>query len=187
MDESNPITTVFARVVQKGSETLYEAWLKDVRAAASTFIGYRGMTVLVPTASREEYTAITHFDSETDADRWLCSDERRSWLEKLGTISIEREEITSLTGMERWFTLPGCTVSEPPPQYKTAIMILVGLYPISLTMEYALKPVLVELPVTMRLLVALIVSVSIMVWGVMPLLTRIFYQWLYPRDKRPSV
>lgn len=184
MDKESLVTTVFSRVVRPGSEKEYEAWLNGISDTASSFPGNRGMTILRPSGGREEYIAITHFDSDKNAALWLHSKERCGWIDKLGSISIEREEVTSLTGMERWFTMPGSPISRPPPKYKTAIMILAGLYPVALGLDAALKPILFDLPPALKMLISLMVSSSIMVWIMMPGLTRLFYRWLYPRDAK---
>ncbi len=181
-DSACPATTVFARVVRQGSEAQYEEWLEGISETAAAFPGNQGMTILRPSGGREEYIAITHFDSKENADLWMYSKERCGWIDRLGEISIEREEVTSLTGMERWFTMPGRPITKPPPQYKTAIMIVVGLYPLALGLDVVLSPMLVDLPGALKLLISLAISSSIMVWFLMPALTRLFYRWLYPRD-----
>ena len=181
-DSACPATTVFARVVRPGSEAQYEEWLEGISETAAAFTGNQGMTILLPSGGREEYIAITHFDSKENADLWMHSKERCGWIDKLGEISIEREEVTSLTGMERWFTMPGRPITKPPPPYKTAIMIVVGLYPLALGLDVVLSPMLVDLAGALQILITLAISSSIMVWFLMPGLTRLFYRWLYPRD-----
>ena len=85
--------------------------------------------------------------------------------------------------MECWFTLPNRAVTQPPPRYKTAILVLVGLYPVVLLLNLVLRPVLAGLSNPLQVLVSLIISIPIMVWIVLPQLTRLFFRWLYPRHK----
>ena len=179
----SPVTTMFARKVRAGFEAQYEEWLTGISQAASVFPGNQGTTILQPGEGRDEYIAITQFDSAENLERWLCSSERSSWLEKLESITLDHEEVTSLTGMERWFTLPNRAVTQPPPRYKTAILVLTGLYPVVLLLDPVLKPLLADLPKPFAVLLSLIVSVAIMVWIVMPQLTRLLFPWLYPRHK----
>ena len=94
----------------------------------------------------------------------------------------------SLAGMERWFTLPDRGATRLPPRYKTATLILLGLYPLVLLLNLVLSPVLVGLPSQLQVLVSLVVSVALMVWIVLPWLTRLFSGWLHPRpEPRPSM
>ena len=176
-----PVTTIFSRRVRPGSEAQYEEWLAGIGRETSSFPGSQGTTVIRPGPGRAEYVALVQFDSTDNLERWLSSRERASWLEKLESICLESEEIASLTGMERWFTLPDRAVSQAPPRYKSAVLVFLGLYPLVLALNPLLAPLLGSWPFPLRTLVSLLVSVPLMVWIVMPWLTRCFFNWLYPQ------
>lgn len=176
-----PVTTIFARRVRPGSEVDYEEWLAGIVRASSAFEGYQGTTVLRPGEGRSEFLAITQFDSQPLADRWLRSPEREEWLQRLGQINVCAEDVMSLAGMERWFTLPDHGPTGMPPRYKTASLILLGLYPLVLVLNVVLKPALQGLPGPLQVLASLLVSVPLMVWVVLPFLTRRFAGWLHPK------
>jgi len=176
-----PVTTVFARVVRAGHESQYEEWLNGISRAAAGFAGNQGTTILRPAEGRQQYIAVMHFDSSANLAAWLESDARGDWLSKLESISLEHEEVASGEGTERWFTLPGCPVTHAPARYKTAIMVFIGLYPMSLLLNLLLAPVLGGWPPSLRLLVSQVISIALMVWVMIPALTRVFYAWLYPR------
>lgn len=175
---------MFARRVRAGFEAQYEEWLKGISRAASVFPGNQGTTILRPSESRSEYIVITQFDSAEHLEGWLCSPERRDWLAKLESITLEHEEVKSLTGMERWFTLPNRAMTQPPPRWKSAVLVLVGLYPTVMVLRMLLRPVLVGLPDALQVLLSLMISIVLMVWIVMPQLTRLFFRWLYPGHQR---
>ena len=42
--------------------------------------------------------------------------------------------------MERWFTLPDRSVSQAPPEYKMAVLVTIGLYPLMLVLNPILNP-----------------------------------------------
>ena len=109
----SPVTTMFARKVRAGHEASYEEWLDGIAKAASKFPGSQGTTILRPADNREEYIAITQFESARQLEQWLCSEERERWCEDLNEIVLEHEEVKALTGMERWFTLPDRAVTQP--------------------------------------------------------------------------
>jgi antibiotic biosynthesis monooxygenase (ABM) superfamily enzyme len=181
-----PVTTIFAREVRAGFEVQYEEWLAGVSQTSSRFTGNQGTTILRPTEGRDDYLAITQFDSAENLELWLRSTERESWLAKLESIDVCREDVLSLAGMERWFTLPGRGATRLPARYKTATMILIGLYPVVLLLNLLLNPLLSGLPRPLKVLASLVASVAIMVWIVLPWLTRVFSGWLHPRRDRRS-
>ncbi len=187
-DSPSPVTTVFTREVRAGFEAQYEEWLAGISRTSSRFTGNQGTTILRPAEGRAEYIAITHFDSAENLELWLRSPERESWLAKLQSIDVCREEVLSLAGMERWFTLADRGATRLPPRYKTATLVFLGLYPLVLLLDLVLSPVLVGLPGPLQVLVSLVVSVALMVWIVLPWLTRLFSGWLHPRrEPRPSM
>jgi antibiotic biosynthesis monooxygenase (ABM) superfamily enzyme len=94
----------------------------------------------------------------------------------LENIAIASEEISSLAGLDHWVSLKGGM--QPPPDWKMAVLILVGLYPIVVLDAMFLSPLLTFLPWPVGILVSLMVSVPIMVWIVLPLLSKVLGSWL---------
>ncbi|MFT7669850.1 MAG: antibiotic biosynthesis monooxygenase (ABM) superfamily enzyme [Planctomycetota bacterium] len=177
---SSPVTTIFARRVRPGSEERYEEWLAGISRSSSGFAGNQGTTILRPGEGRDDYIAITQFDGEDTLEIWLRSTKRGEWLEKLQEIDICREEVLSMAGMERWFTLPNQGANRMPPRYKTAVLVFLGLYPLVLMLDTLLGPSLAGLPKPVQVLISLLISVPMMVWIVLPLLTRVLFRWLHP-------
>jgi antibiotic biosynthesis monooxygenase (ABM) superfamily enzyme len=190
MSGNDPIATVFTRRVRPGAEEQYETWLAGIARASGSFPGSQGTTLLRPGEGSQEYSAIVHFDSLDHLDRWLASPERTHWIKQLQSVDFDCEEVTSLAGIERWFTLPGRAASPPPPRYKTATLVFLGLYPTVLLLDLTIGPLLVGLPTPLSILVSLLISVPLMVWTVVPLLSRLFSRWLRTdldrRDPDPS-
>lgn len=178
-----PVTTIFSRRVKPGFEQQYEEWLRGINAVSAQFPGAQGTTVVRPGHDQGEFVAIVQFDSIENLDRWIESPERAAWLEKLGAITLDSEEVASMTGMERWFTLPNRSVTQAPPRYKSALLLLLGLYPSALVVGWMLQPLLAPLPRSLQLLVSQMVLIPIMVWLIMPQLTRLFFAWLYPEHE----
>ena len=185
VDSSCPVAAIFTRRVRAGSEVVYENWLSGITEASAGFAGNLGTTILQPADGRDDYVAITHFDSARHLQTWIDSPERKGWLERLSDIPIEREYVASNAGMERWFTLPD-RVNEPPPRYKSAVLVVLGLYPLVMLLSVTLGPLLEGLPMAVRTFVSMVVSVALMVWFVSPALTRLFAGWLAPASDRPD-
>lgn len=180
-----PVTAVFERSVRAGSEARYEDWLTGIAQAAARAPGSQGTTILQPTEAGSEYVAIAQFESRESLDAWLGSAERERWMSRLRGVEVGHEEVSTLAGMERWFPLDRSARAHPP-RYKTAALVLLGLYPLVLVLDVVLGPSLSSLPRPVGLLASLSVSVSIMVWGVLPWLTRVFAEWLHSRGSRQA-
>ena len=179
----SPVLTIFSRRVRAGSEADYEAWTRGINAALAKFDGSLGSTVLRAGPDRREFHTLLQFDTPENLKGWLDSPERAEWLTKLAGIIIESEEVNSLTGLERWFTLPSQAVAQAPPKWKTALLLLLGLYPLSFLMPWLLTPYTTWLHVAIEKLALMIPTIILMVWVVMPFLTRVFFWWLYPARK----
>ena len=179
-------TTVFARKVAPKHSRRYEAWLGAVSKAAAGFPGYGGTTIVRPATEQDEYVAIVQFDNTEHLDAWLQSDRRQVCLGDLKDIGIEREEITTLAGLDRWVSHLG-TLRAPPPNWKMAIVLLTGLYPIALLQGWLVEPLLSGLPWPLALLVSLCGSVALMVWVVVPALSKLLSRWLGAGGARSRV
>jgi antibiotic biosynthesis monooxygenase (ABM) superfamily enzyme len=176
-DPSGSATIVFARKVAPSESQKYEAWLSAVSEAAAGFAGYTGTTIVRPATAQDEYVALVQFDDTSHLDAWLRSDARHACLDNLEQIGIEREEITTLGGLEHWVSHLG-TLEAPPPRWKTAILILGGLYPIVLLQAWIINPELSGLPLPVGALITLIGSVALMVWVILPTFFRLLARWL---------
>lgn len=95
-----PVTTIFSRRVKPGFENQYEDWLKGIAQASSKFKGNQGTTIIPPSTSNDEYIAIVQFDPAKNLERWMNSVERLNWLKKLDQITLESQEVSTLTVME---------------------------------------------------------------------------------------
>lgn len=175
-----PVISIFRRRVRAGSEARYEDWLTGIARSAARSPGSQGTTILRPTEGGSEYVAITQFETTESLEAWLGSADRESWMSGLRTIDVCHEDVSTLAGMERWFTLSQRERAFPP-RYKTAALVLLGLYPLVLALDVVLGPLLSGLPRPVGLLASLLVSVPIMVWSVLPWLTGVFSGWLHPR------
>jgi uncharacterized protein len=176
----NPIITIFSRKVRPGFEDQYQDWIKGINAQVAKFQGSQGATVLRSGKDGREFHTILQFETPECLEGWLTSNVRAQWLEKLESICVESEEVNSLTGMERWFTLPSQSVSQAPPRYKSATLLLLGLYPLSFLIPWLMSPIVDSWPSAFAKLLTMIITIILMVWLVMPQLTKLFFWWLYP-------
>jgi antibiotic biosynthesis monooxygenase (ABM) superfamily enzyme len=179
--DDGSVTVVTSRHVKPGHEAAFEQWLVGIGEAAAHYPGWIGRRVTRPgDHERPEWVVVFKFDSYAHLQAWTESAERRTWLERVRPHVIDEFKETVLTGLERWFTLPSVPGVPPPPRYKMAIVTLIVVYPLSLLLGAAANRWLVALPPPMRSLIAGATMISLMTWVVMPRVTRLLKDWLYP-------
>ena len=176
----SPFSNLFSRRVTPGHEEAYEKWLGGVSKIVAQFPGNQGSTILKPSANRAEYISIVQFDSTENLKRWMTSEERKEWIAKLDPETLSSKNISSLTGMERWFTLPDRSVSQAHPKYKMALLLLLGLFPLLLILNPLLNLIATDWHPALATLLTICFTIPIMVRIVTPQLTRLFFKWLYP-------
>lgn len=180
-DENPQVTAVISHLVRPGRKQGYEAWLHGIALAAKHFEGYQGVSVIRPeNADYQEFVTILRFDHYCHLKRWLTSDTRREWSQRLRPLIEKPETIQALTGLETWFSLPNHPQSPPPP-HKMAIVTWVGVQIVTLTVATLLKPVFAPLPLFINLTISNMIVVLALTYLVMPQLIRVFKFWLYPK------
>ena len=75
---------------------------------------------------------------------------------------------------------------EQPPDWKTALLVLLGLYPIVLLEIRFLSPMLIHLNPAVSSFINLVGSVVFTTFGTMPRFIRIFSWWMFPRKDAPE-
>jgi uncharacterized protein len=176
-----PVTTTVSRRVKPGHEPFYEQFLKGIIAAANRFPGHLGVEVFRPeTASGGEYRIVYRFDNAEHLRAWLDSDERAAWLERVEPHVIGPMRTQFVTGLETWFTLPGRPATRPPPPYKMALVTWITIFPLITFVVVVLGPLLKGVALVPSLAVTTAVTVPIMTWLAMPVVTRLLRRWLYP-------
>jgi antibiotic biosynthesis monooxygenase (ABM) superfamily enzyme len=172
-------TSIITRRVRAGKEADYEQWMDGITGEATAFDGYLGTTVLRPQPGDDTYIVIINFTTGKMLERWMTSPARLGWIDKAKSLTLDDAEVQTLTGLERWFTLPSRAVSRSPERYKMAALTSLGLYPLLIVLTILLSPVIGSWPWPLRILTTVVIGVPLMTWAVMPLVTRLFFRWLY--------
>ena len=73
-----------------------------------------------------------------------------------------------------------------PPNWKTAMLILLGLYPIVMLEIRFLNPQLHSLNSAVANFIGNSISVALTTWVTMPLLIKAFTPWLFPKKETPA-
>ncbi len=186
-DEAETVTAVFSHRVEPRDEADFRAFQQQIGEAAQHFPGFRGNELLKPVPGIEaKWTALNRFDTAEHLDAWLASPERRRLLAEAGTrfANFELHRISPRYGS--WFSsLEAGEEASGPPAWKSALSVLVGLYPTVFLLTLGLDEVWPDADLWLGLLVGSILSVATLTWVVMPVVTRLFDFWLAPAEADP--
>ena len=77
----NAATVIIGQKVRAGSEEAFEAWQRDMNAAASRYPGFLGAEISAPTAVQPDWVVVYRFDSVAHVQAWINSATRQERLD----------------------------------------------------------------------------------------------------------
>ncbi|TSD98045.1 antibiotic biosynthesis monooxygenase [Skermania sp. ID1734] len=173
---------VFRHRVSSGKEAEFLAAQHELIELTTGFAGFEG-TGVFPPETGGEWLSVLRFRTGHQLLNWLRSRERAAALPGLRRNLVEDfAEVTHTT------TPFGSTVrtengaTKVTPRWKTAMIVLLVLYPTVLTLSRFLGPVMdgAGIPQWLALWLSQICSVAVMTWFLMPLVSGWFGRWLDP-------
>ncbi len=178
--DPDPISIGITRHVKRDQVEAFETWLGEIQMAAARFDGYAGMDVVRPAdADNPIYVVILRFDSYQQYRAWHESPERTEAVDRSRAMTTGDPVFEDAQGLEAWFTPPAAQ-GRRPARYKTAILTIVGLYPL-IVGAGALVTAATGLPVVLGTLVTVTIVAAIATYWVMPWITRVARHWLFPQ------
>ena len=135
------VTVAVSHQVRPEDEDEFLDWQERLRLAESKFPGFRGTELFRPVAGvQEEWTTLYRYDTATDLDRWLVSDERRQLLAE-GEKFADFKSHTIDSSFGSWFAFDEHGhEAAPPSDVKTSIAVWVGLYPTVVVLSLMMWP-----------------------------------------------
>ena len=179
--DRDTISIGITRHVKSDQVEAFEEWLDEIKAAAGAFDGYAGMDVVRPAdTDTPTYLIILRFDSYEHYTAWHESPERGEAVKQSLAMTAGDPVIEEAHGLEAWFTAPAARPSVVrPARYKMTILTIIGLYP-SIVAVGALVTVATGLPAALGTLVTVTIVAALATYWVMPGMTRVARDWLYP-------
>jgi uncharacterized protein len=175
---SNASAVVIQRVPAACVDWFME-WQQGITTAAERFAGYRGTDVYPPGDNlHDEWVVVLQFDDEPSLRRWLDSPVRALGVEKLRTQVGDFELKAVSGGFGAWFAGLGRRPDEVPASWKMALTVLFGLYPTVMLLTIFVGPHTERFGMAVGMLIGNALSVSILQWGLMPVLTAVLSRWL---------
>ena len=149
-----------------------------------------GIDIIRPTnynKSKLEYVVIFRFNNYANLTKWEKSPIRDEWLQKGRKLVEADPDVQKLTGLEFWFTPYFKDESSPmiplnpPPRYKMVIVTIpvISILLMTLVPQIHILTEMLSIPFPVRLVIALTITVLLMTYVIMPLLTKLLKPWLF--------
>ncbi len=184
-DESPPVgVAVFTHRVVAGREEAFRAVEHDLNLAGREFHGYLGSVSLAPSSTEGLWMSVVRFDSDSDLQLWVTSPRRAELLPRL------RAQLQEDFGQYTRNTPFGSIVrvdssgTSVTPLWKTAMVVLLVLYPVVMLLSRFLVPLLSDAGADpgLALWMSQVVSMVLLTYLCMPYATKAFRWWLDPAD-----
>ena len=169
----SPVTLMVARRVANGRYHDFIAWLREGEHLATDFPGYLGSGVLAPPADDDEFQIVFRFSDEQTMASWEHSASRQAWLQRGAGLFAQPQEKRAV-GLDAWFG----SAHPQAPRWKQSVAIWLAFFPVSLAVNAWLGDALARLPLLTRVLLMTMALTPLMVFVLVPLLTRLLRPWL---------
>jgi uncharacterized protein len=189
---SKPVTVIVRRIAKKDKIKEFEEWLSGISKEVSRQEGSMGIDIIKPTPnisnkSKPEYVIIFRFNTYENLDKWEKSPIRHEWLQKGRKLAELDYDVQKMTGLEFWFTPYFNDESspmiplQPPPRYKMVIVTIpvISILLMTLVPQIHFLTEMLSIPFPIRLVIALTITVLLMTYVIMPLLTKLLKPWLF--------
>jgi uncharacterized protein len=188
--DSKPVTVIVKRIAKKDKIKEFEEWLSGVAKEVSKQEGSMGIDIIKPTnyhKSKLEYVIIFRFNNYDNLAKWEKSSIRNEWLQKGRKLVESDPNVQKMTGLEFWFTPYFKDESspliplKPPPRYKMVIVTIpvISILISTLVPQIHVLTEMLLIPFPIRLVIAIAITVLLMTYVIMPILTKLLRHWLF--------
>ena len=184
--ESNVTEVIFSKI-KPGMDNTYREWAVRIQAAQAKYTGYRGMYLQPPSEIGGLWTTIIRFDTSQHLEAWMNAPERAALLHESKDF-IEQEQLMQMaTSFPGWVPIDPLT-GKGPPNWKTALLVILGLFPMVMLEIRFLGPILSAfgLQTSPATFVTNCINVTTTTYVTMPLFIRCFGWWLFNDKKGPA-
>lgn len=178
-EASVPFSPVMALrlLIKPGCKAAFIDATCDLINAAISHNGYQSREVIGLSDTGRDWLLILRFDNLAGLDSWQSSVRYRTCLERIKPLTDNYQVVQANTSEEDFVLLAGSTGL---PKWKTALITVLGLYPLILWVFPYLSIVSDELGLETWLgkLITVILAVPLMTWFIVPVLMRLLRCWL---------
>ncbi|MES2146791.1 MAG: antibiotic biosynthesis monooxygenase [Pseudomonadota bacterium] len=180
------VVEVVVTQVKPGKEVEYRDWETRIQQAQSKFPGYLGSYVQPPVGGELGWTTLMRFQNAAQLEKWLKSTERASLLREAQPL-IDYAHLQRVdSSFPGWFPTNPET-GDAPPNWKAAMLVLLGLFPIVMLEARFLSPLLASLNSSLSMFIGNTISVALTSFVTMPYFVKAFGFWLFPKRPRDAI
>jgi uncharacterized protein len=174
---------IFLHSVTPGKEAEFVATQSELTRSSCAFAGYEG-TAVFPADASGQWMSVLRFRTADQLAQWMSSRQRQEALPRLrGGLMRDFAELTSNAPF-------GSTVrvadghTRITPAWKSAMLVLLCLYPTVILLSKSLSPALAHLGVSspLSIFAGNVISIIALQWLFVPAVSRPFRRWLDPID-----
>lgn len=176
-------TAVITHLVVPGHEADYERWIDAIRPVVHRWPGHLDWHLIRPVAGvTRTFVVVLRFRDRAALEGWIGSAERKELIDQVRPILEAEDQFHIRSGLDFWFVPEGAR-AQVPVRWKQVLVTWSAIYPLVFVFPLIVFPVLraLGLPAHRALdtLVSTGLMVTLMVYVVMPHLTRLFRRWLF--------
>jgi antibiotic biosynthesis monooxygenase (ABM) superfamily enzyme len=177
------VTEVLFTTIKSGMHEKYREWALRIQYAQAKFPGYLGSYLQPPSdsANQDRWMTLLRYDTAEHLQAWLDSSERQVLLYQASAF-IENIELMQLaTSYSGWVPIDPVS-KKSNPNTKSALLVLLGLFPIIMLEQTYLKPPLnsIELNNALISFICTSLGVTLTSFVTMPTFIYCFSWWLFP-------
>ena len=179
-----PGIAVFTHRVVPGREEAFRQREHDLNVAGDEFEGYLGSILLAPQSPDGLWMSVVRFVYDAHLAAWINSPRRAALLPELrGQLQEDFHQYTRNTPFGSIVRV-GSSGTVVTPQWKTAMVVLLVLYPVVMLLSRFVGPLLSDTGADpgLALWISQVISMGILTYLCMPWATRAFSWWLDPLD-----
>lgn len=170
------VTAVMSQRIRADAEDDFRRIYAQLSSEMSSFEGFLRSDLLEPVPGvQDEHVIVFSFASKQDLDRWLDSDERQRLVDDLMPLVEGDRTLSVVGGFAGWFPTSG---APQPVRWKQAVVVLIALYPTTLTLGLLQRWLLPDAHWALALFASNVLGIAILTWILMPRLTRWLSSWL---------
>jgi len=187
--DTSPITISIERTVDPARIAEATAWMQTGINLATSYPGFLGSGWVRAGTNSTTWHMLYRFADDAALLRWEQSPERAWWLQS-GSGFVHDQRMERRTGIEGWFDEPtevtvehAGVASDVPPRWKQAVTIWLGFFPLNLlftVLVTTLVPGWDAVPIAVRVLITTLCLTPVMVYALLPFVTRALRRWLTP-------
>lgn len=180
-------TSVILTAVEPGGEQAFRDWNAKITAAQSAWPGYVGCALQPPVEGvQDQWVTVVTFESDEHLEAWLGSDDRAALIAESKAFASDTAMRRVHSGFEGWFDIARPAGVGQPAPWKFNWLILAGLYPIVMLEILFMNDKLAWMNLAFSNLIGNTLSVALLGWPVVAVLTKLMGWWLQPSPTAPK-